>query len=78
MFHFLQQDISCQGKSYEIEYFKTVIFHIAMCNSAASHLIMKCDMSMNHFDGAHYLVRNDQEFETGENKANFLQSYNKQ
>ena len=43
-----------------------------MCNSAASHLIMKCDMSMNHFDGAHYLVRNDQEFETGENKANFL------
>ena len=49
-----------------------------MCNSAASHLIMKCDMSMNHFDGAHYLVRNDQEFETGENKANFLQSYNKQ
>ena len=49
-----------------------------MCNSAASHLIMKCDMSINHFDGAHYLVRNDQEFETGENKANFLKyKYNK-
>ena len=44
--------------------------------------LFSSDHEMRHehesFDGAHYLVRNDQEFETGENKANFLQSYNKQ